>query len=140
MKKISKHSALLVFFMLIASISTTVFSQSRAEVDAFFEKTARDGTVNRSKYSDKDTQVIKLEYDKNRTELKFFYETSAIQDGARLDEDRIVIAKTYLRDAGCKSYGAFMRIHDLKVTHTYFSKSTGRELFNFVVTKRDCKN
>jgi hypothetical protein len=63
---------------LIGSIPTLAFSQTKADVDAFFEKTARDGTLNRSKYSDKDTQVIKLEYDKNRTELKFFYETNSI--------------------------------------------------------------
>jgi hypothetical protein len=140
MKKIFTQPLLFVFAILIGSIPTLAFSQTKAEVDAFFEKTARNGTIDRMKYSDKDTQVIKLEYDKNRTELKFFYETSAIQDGATLDADRVVIAKTYLKDSGCKSYGAFMRSYDLKVIHTYFSKSTGRELFKFVVTKRDCKN
>jgi hypothetical protein len=137
-QSLAKYFIFLIAIVIVATLNTA-HSKTKEEVDLFFEKMANNVTAERSKYSDPVTEVIKVEYDKKKTELNYYYTTTAIQDGVKLDDNQVLIAKTLVTDAGCKSLGAFMRLYNLKIKHIYYNKSTNNQVMKFEITKNDCK-
>jgi hypothetical protein len=125
----------------IQNDTTTNITQAKtkAEIDSFFENMAQQISAKNDTYIDSVTQLHKVEYNKTRTELRYFYKTTGFENGVKLTDDQQILFKTSLIDKGCTALGAFMRQHNLKLVHSYYDKLTGREVINLAIVKSDCK-
>lgn len=130
----------IAMLFVLFGLRSTATAQSKEEVHAFFFKTAAEMNAKRAQYSTPLIQFIRVEYDRSTSMLTYRYSTSVLRDSGRskFSREEMTLTQTQLADTGCRSLGAFMRLHDLQLVHIYFDSVGGSEIARFRITKRDC--
>ena len=146
MHRNNKNSSYKFLAIAIAVMATLLlpidsFAQTKAEVDDFFERMTQKMNSNKKSYDTELNQLINANYDRRRTELTMKLNTTILAKTGRnaLTNDEKILTKTELTNAACKTFGPFMRVHNLKVMYEYFDIRTNKEVFNVAVSKRDCR-
>lgn len=130
---------LAVITILLLSIQSN--AQTKSEVDDFFDRTVMQLNAQKKNFDNELNQLINASYDRKLTELTMKFRSVVLEKTGRnsLTEDQKIMTKTELTNTACNAFGAFMRVHNLRVMYVYFDARTNKEIFKVGVTKRDCK-
>lgn len=120
--------------------SGVLYPQTQEDVHQFFERQAAKLNAERAKHSTPEIEIIKVDYDRRLSTLSYTYRGDLAKSRNKMSsKDELMVMKATLVNSACNgTLAPFMRQHNLRLTHTYFSKETNQHIHTFEVTKRDC--
>jgi hypothetical protein len=125
---------------LIIGTTPVAWSQSKDEVDQFFERQSAALNADRSRHSTREVELIRAEYSRDRSTLGLFYKIDlGLTKNKLATKDEQIAMRVALAQAACTgSFAVFMRARNIRINHTYYENKSGRELATFEISKRDC--